>query len=127
MADVFVSHVSSDARLAIEIAIGLETAGYGTWCYEIDALPGASYLLQTSEAIETARVLLILISRPALQSRQLTRELVRAYECGLTMIPVLVGLEHAEVAARQPGGARRSERSYLCASRQAVSQRSSRR
>src|SRR2546430_14141324 len=32
---VFISHVAEDARVALAIALGLEDAGYSTWCFEV--------------------------------------------------------------------------------------------
>jgi len=51
MSDVFISHVEEDAEIALEIALGLEEAGYTTWCYEVDSIPGPSYLIQTGQAV----------------------------------------------------------------------------
>ena len=36
MSDVFISHVEEDADIALEIILGLEEAGYATWCYNIE-------------------------------------------------------------------------------------------
>jgi len=44
MGHIFVSHAEKDAGLAREIASGLQAAGYSTWYFERDVLPGASYL-----------------------------------------------------------------------------------
>ena len=54
MNHVFISHVKEDADVAFELALALEEAGYSTWCYELDSIPGPSYLLQTGKAIEQA-------------------------------------------------------------------------
>ncbi len=50
MSRVFVSHVAEDSALAVRLARGLEDAGYATWYYERDSLPGAS----ASTAVLTA-------------------------------------------------------------------------
>jgi len=52
VSDVFISHVEEDADSALEIALGLEEAGYTTWCYEGDSIPGPSYLIQTGQPVE---------------------------------------------------------------------------
>ncbi|MFC2021478.1 toll/interleukin-1 receptor domain-containing protein [Chloroflexota bacterium] len=52
MSDIFISHVEEDSVVALEIALELEEAGYTTWSYEIDSMPGPSYLVQTGEAVE---------------------------------------------------------------------------
>ena len=33
MSDVFIAHVEEDADVALEITLGLEEAGYTTWCW----------------------------------------------------------------------------------------------
>ena len=43
MATVFISHAEEDQALALDIARGLEQAGYSTWYYERDSSPGLSY------------------------------------------------------------------------------------
>lgn len=102
MADVFISHVEEDAADALEIADALEAVGYSTWCYERDSIPGPSYLVQTGEAVEQSRAVVVVISRHALGSHQVTLEVVRGHEAEKPFIPVLVGITHVEFASRQP-------------------------
>jgi hypothetical protein len=102
MHDVFIAHVEEDAYIALEIAIGLEEAGYTTWCYEVDSIPGQSYLVQTGKAVEESKVVVVVISPHSLGSRQVTREIIRAHESGREFIPVLRGITHVEFQNRQP-------------------------
>jgi len=99
---IFISHVEEDANAALRIADGLEEGGYPTWCYERDALPGPSYLLQTARQVEESAAVVLLISANSLGSNQVTAEVVRAHESGRPFVPVLIGLSHVEFAARQP-------------------------
>ena len=99
---IFISHVEENADVALAIANGLEEAGYTTWCYERDALPGPSYLLQTSRQIEDAAAVVVVISAVSLGSHQVTAEVIRAHESGRPFVPVLVDISHVEFAARQP-------------------------
>jgi hypothetical protein len=101
MKQIFISYVEEDGEIARSIATGLEQAGYLTWYYERDSLPGANYLWQTGEAIEQATVFLLLISPDSLGAQQVTSEVVRAYECGKPFLPVLRDLTHAEFQRRQ--------------------------
>ena len=96
MSDVFISHVEEDAEIALEIALGLEEAGYTTWCYEVDSIPGPSYLIQTGQAVEQAKALVLIISPHSLGSRQVTKEVIRAHETDNEFIPVLRDITHIE-------------------------------
>ena len=102
MSDVFIAHVEEDADVALEIVLGLEEAGYTTWCYEIDSIPGPSYLIQTGQAVEQSKAVVVVISPHSLSSRQVTKEVVRAHESGSQFVPVLRGITHIEFQNRQP-------------------------
>ncbi len=102
MIDVFIAHVEEDAEIALEIALGLEETGYTTWCYEVDSIPGPSYLIQTGQAVEQAKALVLIISPHSLGSRQVTKEVIRAHETGKEFIPVLQDITHIEFQNRQP-------------------------
>ncbi len=102
MSEIFISHVEEDAEVALEIALGLEEAGYTTWCYEVDNIPGPSYLIQTGQAVEQAKALVLIISPHSLSSHQVTKEVIRAHEGGKVFIPVLRDITHIEFQNRQP-------------------------
>ena len=102
LTDLFISHAEADEPVANEIARGLEAAGYSTWLYKTNGIPGASYLEQTGDAVESARAFLLLISASSLGSKQVDSEVVRAHECGKPFFPVLLGLSHAEFQQRHP-------------------------
>jgi hypothetical protein len=99
---VFISHVEEDQALALEIARGLEGAGFTTWYYERDSEPGISYLLQVHTAIEQCDAVVVLISPDSVRSYQVTKEIVRAHETGKAFIPVRYNIAHAEFQQRQP-------------------------
>lgn len=94
MGEVFISHAQEDGELARQAAAALESAGYSTWYYERDSMPGPSYLVQTSQAIRQARAVMLIISPHSLQSHQVTKEVVRAHEENKPFVPVLHGLTH---------------------------------
>ncbi len=102
MSDIFIAHVEEDADVALEIALGLEEAGYTTWCYEIDSIPGPSYLIQTGQAVEQTKAVVVIISPHSVGSQQVTKEIVRAHESGGQFVPVLRGITHIEFQNRQP-------------------------
>jgi hypothetical protein len=102
MSDVFVSHVEEDAAAAVQVAERLEKAGYSTWYYERDSVPGPHYLAQVSGAIERSQAVVLIISAHSLGSHQITTEILTAHEHAKPFLPLLCGISHAEFAARQP-------------------------
>ena len=102
MSDVFIAHVEEDAEVALEIALALEQAGYTTWCYEVDSIPGPSYLIQTGQAVEQSKAVVLVVSPHSVGSRQVTKEVIRAHESGKEFIPLLRGITHIEFQNRQP-------------------------
>lgn len=102
MSDVFVSHVEEDSAAALQVAAGLERAGYSTWTYERDSVPGQSYLVQTAAAVERSRAVVLLVSSDSLGSQQVTVEVVRGHETGKPFVPVLLDVTEGELATRQP-------------------------
>ena len=86
----------------MEITESLEKAGYNTWVYERNSVPGLSYLLQTKLAVEQSQAVIVVISPNSLSSRQVTAEVIRAHESGKPFIPVLLGISHVEFQQRQP-------------------------
>jgi hypothetical protein len=101
MADVFISHIEEDRRVALEIASGIEAAGYSTWYYERDCDPGFSYLVQIYQAIQQSAAVVLVISTKSLNSKQVTSEVVVAHESGKHFVPVLYGMTHADFQHRQ--------------------------
>jgi hypothetical protein len=102
VSDIFISHVEEDADLALAIAIDLEESGYTTWVYEVDSLPGVSYLIQTGRAIEQSKALVLIVSQYSLSSNQVSREVVRAHESGRRFVPLLRDVTHNDLEQRQP-------------------------
>lgn len=102
MSYIFIAHVEEDAGIALEIALGLEKASYRTWCYEVDSVPGPSYLVRTGEAVAQSQAMVIVISPHSLGSSQVTKEVVRAHESAKHFIPILRDITHAEFQKRQP-------------------------
>ena len=102
MNHIFISHVEEDTVAALEIALALEEAGYRTWCYEIDSIPGTSYILRTGEAVARSEAMMVIISPNSLGSSQITKEIVRAHESDKHFIPILCNITHVEFQNRQP-------------------------
>jgi hypothetical protein len=102
MPDIFISHVEEDSAIALQIAQGLEAVGYTTWYHERDSVPGPSYLVQTGEAIEQSKAVVLVVSAHSLESNQVTSEVVRAHEGGKPFVPILYGINHTDFQHRQP-------------------------
>jgi hypothetical protein len=101
--DIFISHVAEDSKIALEIAQGLEQAGYTTWYYERDCTPGKNYLIETGRAIEKAQAIVLIISETSImKSRQVDAEVTRAHETGKYFLPILIGIDWPEFQQRQP-------------------------
>ena len=79
MSHIFISHVEEDRGIALDVARGLEAAGYTTWYYERDSFPGPSYLLAVKEAIEKSRAVVLIVSPKAIGSHQMGIEFDRAF------------------------------------------------
>jgi hypothetical protein len=99
---VFISHVEEDADIALEIAKSLENNGYRAWYYERDSVPGQSYILKTSQAIEQSQAVILIISPHSLGSHQVHTEVITAHEAEKPLIPVLNGISHADFQNRKP-------------------------
>lgn len=102
MSDVFISYVEEDSSVAIEIAQGLEQAGYTTWYYQRDCLPGLAHLLQTNRAIEEAQAIVLIISENSVLSTEVDSEVDWTYHSRKRFIPVLIDVTWAEFEKRQP-------------------------
>jgi hypothetical protein len=99
---IFIAHVEEDAEIALKIALALEEAAYNTWCYEIDTIPGPSYILRTGESVAQSEAVVVIISPHSLSSSQVTKEVVRAHESSKSFVPILRDISHAEFQQRQP-------------------------
>jgi hypothetical protein len=102
MAQLFISYVEEDAAIAQALASEFESAGYSTWRYQRDSVPGPSYLLQTSAAIDESEAVILVISTHSLKSHQVSREIVRAHESQKPIIPLLLGVTHGQLRSQQP-------------------------
>lgn len=95
MPEVFVSHVDADSVAAHQLAEALEAAGFHAWA----GRPGDG---DAGEALAASKVVVLLASSEALGSARMTEQVVAAYERGKAFVPVLTGISHLELSARQP-------------------------
>ncbi len=98
----FISHVSEDSAIAMQVANALEAKGFSTWYYERDSIPGPAYLAQMGDAIELCQAVVLIISPQSVGSNQVTTEVVRAHEANKAFIPLLYGISHEDFQSGAP-------------------------
>jgi hypothetical protein len=75
---VFISYASADGPLAQKVCSALEAAGFGCWIAPRDVVPGTQYADGIVWAIDESRILVLVVSKDALASAHVGRELERA-------------------------------------------------
>lgn len=95
--DLFISHASQDAAVAQELRAVLEGAGYTCWMAPDDIVGSRPWAEQILSAIESTRVMVVLISQHANDSVHVSREVNLALGRARAVLPVRI----EEIA---PGG-----------------------
>ena len=85
--DVFVSYASDDKPTADAVCATLENKGIRCWIAPRDILPGIDWGGAIVDAIHASRVMVLVYSAKANDSAQIKREVERAVNRGLTIIP----------------------------------------
>jgi predicted ATPase len=85
--DVFICHASQDKTVADAACAAFERAGIVCWIAPRDPLPGRPYGPQIIEAIEHARVVLLIFSGQANRSEHVARELEIAANAKKPIVP----------------------------------------
>jgi hypothetical protein len=85
--DVFVSYSTHDKPIADAIVSRLEQAGIRCWVAPRDIIPGQLWGEAILRAIETARLMVVVVSGAANGSRQVIREVERAVANDVVVIP----------------------------------------
>jgi hypothetical protein len=88
--DVFISHASNDKAAADAACAALEAQGIGCWLASRDILPSADWGASIVRAIGEAKVFLLIFSASANVSPHVSREVERAVNRGLPIIPVRI-------------------------------------
>ena len=92
--DVFISYSREDKLAADAACATLEAAGIRCWIAPRDILPGSEWGEAIVDAIDRSVVMVLIFSANANESRQIRREVERAVEKGVTIVPVRI--EQAE-------------------------------
>ena len=85
--DVFVSYASDDKPTADAVCATLENKGIRCWIAPRDILPGIDWGGAIVDAINASRVMVLVYSAKANDSAQIKREVERAVNRGLNIIP----------------------------------------
>jgi TIR domain len=88
--DAFISYSSKDKTAANAACATLESAGVRCWIAPRDIRPGGEYGAAIIEAIDQCRVMVLIFSSSANDSRQIHREIERAVSKGVTIVPVRI-------------------------------------
>jgi hypothetical protein len=84
---VFVSYSSYDKPVADAIVSRLEQAGIRCWVAPRDAIPGEFFGKSIVDAIETSRLMVMVLSGEANQSQHVLREVGYAVKSGVVVVP----------------------------------------
>jgi TolB-like protein len=76
--DVFVSYASQDAAVAQKVCSALEAAGFRCWIAPRDVVPGTLYADGIVGAIDQSKILVLILSKDAVASAHVGKELERA-------------------------------------------------
>src|SRR5215470_47373 len=88
--DVFVSHSVKDKAVAEAVVTRLEADSTTCWIAPRDVVPGADWGESIIDAIESSRIMILIFSRNADASPQIKREVERAVNKGVYIIPFRV-------------------------------------
>jgi uncharacterized protein with WD repeat len=88
--DVFISYSSHDKPTADAACAALEASGIRCWIAPRDMSPGQQYGEAIIDAIENAKVFVLILSGSANTSPQISREVERAVSKGLVIVPVRI-------------------------------------
>ncbi|MBW3599150.1 MAG: protein kinase, partial [Planctomycetes bacterium] len=87
----YLCHAGENSPAGRQLGQALERRGWSCWRYEEDALPGISFVTQTSEAIRQCDAVVLLISASSMISPDVGREVHEAHHANRPFLPVLLG------------------------------------
>jgi len=88
--DIFVSHSNKDKIVADAVVAHLEREGIRCWCAPRDILSGASWASSIIQAINGCKAMVVVFSANANQSDHIHREVERAVNHGIPIVPVRI-------------------------------------
>jgi hypothetical protein len=88
--DIFISYSTRDKPVADAVCAKLEAEGLRCWVAPRDIIPGMDWGSSIIEAIEGARLMVLVMSASADASPQILREVERAVNKGLRIVPLRI-------------------------------------
>src|SRR5581483_7974306 len=88
--DVFISYSSKDKPVADATCATLEAHGIRCWIAPRDIIPGTEWGKAIVDGISGSRIMVLIFSSNADQSRQVMREAERAVHKGLSLLPLRI-------------------------------------
>ena len=88
--DVFISHSAKDKPTADAVCAVLESSGVRCWIAPRDVTPGMEWGQCIIEAIEQSRIMILVFTAHANESSQIRREIERAVNHGVAILPVRI-------------------------------------
>jgi hypothetical protein len=88
--DVFISHSAKDKTTADAVCAMLESNGVRCWIAPRDVTPGMEWGQCIIEAIEQSRIMILVFTAHANESSQIRREIERAVNHGVAILPVRI-------------------------------------
>src|SRR5512147_2142793 len=88
MADIFISYSRRDADVALQFAERLRTHGMSVWIDQHGIEASASWSGEIVRAINHCSVLIVLLSPSSVESDNVTREVVLAFEKKKRILPI---------------------------------------
>jgi hypothetical protein len=88
--DVFISHSSKDKTVADAVCAILENSGVRCWIAPRDILPGENYGEAIVNALNKCRILVLVLTAQANQSRHVIKEVERAVSKGSVVVPLRI-------------------------------------
>ena len=88
--DVFISYSNKDKTTADAICAALEVNGIRCWIAPRDILPGSDWGEAIIDAIHACRAMLLVFSSSSNTSPQIKREVERAVNAGIPVVPVRI-------------------------------------
>jgi len=88
--DVFLSYANADRDTADEAIRHLESQGVSCWVAHRDAKPGEEWAESIVDAIASSRIVVLIYSSHSNESQQVLREMERAVQANIPILPLLI-------------------------------------